>query len=196
MRNIRTPLDSGVIRSLRVGDTITISGTLFTARDAAHEKLLRLNQSSQVPPIPWREWPCFHCGPVMKDPNGSWQLISAGPTTSSRMDVYEGEFIEKFGTKLFIGKGGMGENTSRAFREQGGAYAQFTGGAGSLVAEAVREVRDVYFLQELGVPEALWILEVEEFGPLLVTMDSQGSSLHRDLEEEVEERLRRMKDSL
>mgnify|MGYP006305535737 CR=1 FL=1 len=104
--------------------------------------------------------------------------------------------MKKFGTKVFIGKGGMGERTSEGLKASGGVYAQFTGGAGSLMAESVRSVKDVLFLEELGIPEAIWILEVIDFGPLLVTMDSTGASIHRDLSKMISENLSAIKKTL
>lgn len=196
MKTLKTPLDSREVRDLRVNDAFTITGKIFTARDAAHEKLLELHEEGKQPPFKLEHYPCFHCGPVMKKENDVWKVVSAGPTTSIRMEIFEDEFMEKFGTKIFIGKGGMGERTSTALKEHGGVYAQFTGGAGSLMAGSVKEVEDVYFLDELGVPEAVWVFRVENFGPLLVTMDSQGRSIHRDLSEKVSQNLERIKATL
>ncbi len=196
MKIINTPLDPNEVRNLRVNDSFKITGKIFTARDAAHEKLLALHGEGKEPPFQLSDYPCFHCGPVMKKENGKWQVVSAGPTTSIRMEIFAHEFMDKFGTKIFIGKGGMGEKTSKALENHGGVYAQFTGGAGSLMAGSVTEVKDVYYLDELGVPEAIWVFEVSEFGPLLVTMDSHGESIHRDLTKEIEKNLDKIKQTL
>ncbi|MFB6290464.1 MAG: FumA C-terminus/TtdB family hydratase beta subunit [Candidatus Bipolaricaulia bacterium] len=189
MKILETPLNQEKVANLRVNEPFKVTGKIFTARDAAHEKLLNLAEAGEKPPFDLSAYPCFHCGPVMKQQNDNWQVISAGPTTSIRMEIFEPEFMDKYGTKIFIGKGGMGEETSEALVHHGGVYAQFTGGAGSLMAGSVEEVVDVHYLVELGVPEAIWVFKVNKFGPLLVTMDSTGESIHRTISEEIEENL-------
>ncbi len=196
MKILETPLDPEKVKELRVNEPFKVTGRIFTARDAAHEKLLGLAEEGREQPFDLSLYPCFHCGPVMQGVDGGWEVVSAGPTTSIRMEIFEPDFMEEFGTKIFIGKGGMGEETSAALEKHGGVYAQFTGGAGSLMAGSVDEVLDVYFLEELGVPEAVWLLEVVEFGPLLVTMDSTGESIHRDISEEVDRNLARELESI
>lgn len=196
MKILQTPINPDVVRQLKVYDTISITGKVFTARDAAHEKLLALKDSGEPLPFEVGDYPCFHCGPVMRKKNGIWEVVSAGPTTSIRMEIFEDRFMEAFGTRIFIGKGGMGERTSAGLKKFGGVYAQFTGGAGSLMAGAVKKVVDVFYLDELGIPEAIWLLEVIEFGPLLITMDSEGRSIHRTLAGKVVENLDRLKKTL
>ena len=127
------------------------------------------------------EMALFHCGPLMKKDNGKWHVISAGPTTSSRMEIFEDEFIKKFGTNIIIGKGGMGERTEKAFQKYTGVYVAYTGGAGALAADKIEEVSGVFWLEELGMPEAAWIFKVKEFGPLVVAMDSYGNSIYKTL---------------
>ncbi|MBS3787393.1 fumarate hydratase C-terminal domain-containing protein [Candidatus Bipolaricaulota bacterium] len=191
MKILKTPLNPEEVADLRVNEPFKVTGKIFTARDAAHEKLLDFAEEGEKAPLDLSAYPCFHCGPVMKERGDSWQVVSAGPTTSIRMEIFEDEFMDEFGTKIFIGKGGMGEKTSEALVQHGGVYAQFTGGAGSLMAGSVEEVEDVHFLEELGVPEAVWVFRVDEFGPLLVTMDSTGESIHRDISEEINRNLQK-----
>jgi tartrate/fumarate subfamily iron-sulfur-dependent hydro-lyase beta chain len=125
------------------------------------------------------EYALFHCGPLMKKEKGKWQVVSAGPTTSNRMEIFEDDFLMKFGTNLIIGKGGMGERTAKALQKYDGVYVAYTGGAGALAAEKIEAVEDVYWLEELGMPEAVWIFRVNEFGPLVVAMDSYGKSIYK-----------------
>jgi tartrate/fumarate subfamily iron-sulfur-dependent hydro-lyase beta chain len=132
----------------------------------------------------------FHCGPVVKKEGDKWQVVSAGPTTSMRMEIFEDDFIKKFGTRMIIGKGGMGEKTLTALQESGAVYVHYTGGAGALAAKAIKGVENVYWLKELGIPEAAWIFEVKDFGPLSVTMDSHGESLYTSLDKKVKEKLK------
>lgn len=196
MKILETPLNPEEVAELRVNEPFKVTGKIFTARDAAHEKLLGLAEEGKEAPFDLSAYPCFHCGPVMKQRDDGWHVVSAGPTTSIRMEIFEEEFMEEFGTKIFIGKGGMGETTSEALVKHGGVYAQFTGGAGSLMAGSVEEVEDVHYLEELGVPEAIWVCRVKEFGPLLVTMDSTGESIHRDISEEIDRNLQKELEAL
>ncbi len=194
MKVLETPLDHEKIKELRIGDTFYITGTIFTARDAAHEKLLEIDEED-VPFNP-SKYAMFHCGPAIHKEEGEWEVVSAGPTTSIRMEIFEDDFIERFGTKVIIGKGGMGERTLKALEKHGGVYCQYTGGAGALMANAIKEVEDVHFLEELGIPEAFWMFRVEEAGPFLVTMDSAGNSIHDEVDKEVSKNLEKVKSHL
>ncbi len=191
---IDTPIDPEEVKELRVGDTFYITGIIFTARDSAHEKLLSL-EDKELPFDP-SKYAMFHCGPAIHKVDGKWTVVSAGPTTSIRMEIFEDDFIERFGTKIIIGKGGMGPRTLKALEKHGAVYVQYTGGAGALMAKAIEEVEDVYFLEELGIPEAFWMLRVKEAGPFLVTMDSTGKSLHDEVAEKVKKNLAKIKAEL
>jgi len=171
------PVDADKIRKLNAGDVIYVSGKIFTARDEAHHMMLEKDKQSL--PFDPSEMALFHCGPLMKQTNDKWQVVSAGPTTSSRMELFEDKFIEKYGVNIIIGKGGMGDNTSKALQKHNAVYTSFTGGAGALAADAVEDVPDVFWLDKLGMPEAVWIFKVKEFGPLVVSMDSYGKSLYK-----------------
>jgi tartrate/fumarate subfamily iron-sulfur-dependent hydro-lyase beta chain len=121
----------------------------------------------------------YHCGPLMKKIKNEWTVISAGPTTSSRMEIFEDKFLEKYETKIIIGKGGMGEKTKNALKKNNSLYTAYTGGAGALAAERIQKVISVYWLEKLGMPEAVWIFKVKDFGPLIVAMDSNGNSIYK-----------------
>jgi tartrate/fumarate subfamily iron-sulfur-dependent hydro-lyase beta chain len=169
------PTDKDKIKKLKVGDIIYVTGKIFTARDEAHHMML---EKDEIPFNP-TEMALFHCGPLMIEENGKWQVVSAGPTTSSRMEIFEDKFIEKFGINIIIGKGGMGEKTEKALQKYICVYTSYTGGAGALAADKVEEVLGVYWLEELGMPEAAWIFKVKEFGPLVIAIDSHGNSIYR-----------------
>ena len=173
------PVGSDVIKKLRVGDIVYVSGMIFTARDEAHHMMLEKDKED-IPFDP-SEMALYHCGPLMKETKDGWEVVSAGPTTSSRMEIFEDKFIERFGINIIIGKGGMGERTEKALQKYICVYASYTGGAGALAADKVEDVPAVYWFDELGMPEAVWIFEVKEFGPLVVSMDSHGGSIYRDL---------------
>lgn len=175
-RVLTTPISEKDARALRAGDVIYVSGTMFTARDEAHKMMLERGS-----PLPVEGLALFHCGPVAQKVGEGWQILAAGPTTSARMELFEADFLRKFKTRVIVGKGGMGDKTLAALGEVGAVYTHFTGGAGALAAKAVKRVAAVHWLEELGMPEAIWVLEVERFGPLVVAMDSHGRSLYKEL---------------
>ncbi|MEM3965919.1 MAG: FumA C-terminus/TtdB family hydratase beta subunit, partial [Thermoplasmata archaeon] len=168
---LEIPRDFNKIRELKMGDVIYISGKIFTARDEAHQLMLELFEKKEKLPFNPAEMVLYHCGPVVKKENGEWKVLAAGPTTSSRMDLFEKEVIEAYGIRIIVGKGGMGDRTAEALKNIGGIYATFTGGAGALAAKSFKKVLNVYYLDELGSPEAMWIFEAEKFGPLIVSID-------------------------
>ena len=177
--HFKLPVKSEEIKKLHIRDVIYVTGNIFTARDEAHHMMLEKDKNA-VPFDP-SEMALFHCGPLMKKEKDKWQVVSAGPTTSSRMEIFEDKFIEKFGINIIIGKGGMGDRTEKALQKFGGVYTAYTGGAGALAADKVEEVPGVYWLEELGMPEAAWIFKVKDFGPLVVAIDSHGSSIYKEL---------------
>lgn len=181
---LKAPISEELIRSLKVGDIVLIDGTMFTGRDALHSYLMKHDA-----PVDMRGGIIYHCGPVMlKDAEGVWHVKAAGPTTSIREEPYQAEIIRKFGLRAVIGKGGMGANTLKALQEHGAVYLNAIGGAAQYYAETVRSVPAVHFLEEFGVPEALWHFEVEKFAAI-VTMDAHGNSLHADVEADSAHRL-------
>jgi len=180
---LKTPIASDEIRSLRVGDVIYITGTLVTARDRAHKRMVDQIKSGKPLPVDLRGIPVYHCGPIVRRTSRGWTVVSAGPTTSMRMEPYEGYIIRRLGVPMVIGKGGMGEETTRAMKEFGAVYGAFTGGAGALAATLIERVVGVEWL-DLGMPEALWIFEVEDFGPLVVAIDSHGNNLFMEVRRE------------
>jgi tartrate/fumarate subfamily iron-sulfur-dependent hydro-lyase beta chain len=135
----------------------------------------------------------FHCGPVVRKASDGWDVIAAGPTTSVRMEIFEDRFLEAFSPRIVIGKGGMGDRTQASLEKVGSVYTHYTGGAGALAAKRIERVDDVHWLDELGMPEAAWIFAVKDFGPLLVTMDSTGGNLYKDLEPRIAENMKAIK---
>lgn len=177
--HLKTPLMDEDVEKLRVGDIVYITGIMVTARDEAHKEILETLEKGEKLPIDLKGLVLYHCGPVArKRPDGSWEIVAAGPTTSMRMESVEAEFIEKTGVKMIVGKGGMGKRTAEAMKKHKAVYAVFTGGAGALAADRIKRVVDVYWLEELGIPEAVWVFEVEEFGPLIVTIDTTGENYY------------------
>jgi tartrate/fumarate subfamily iron-sulfur-dependent hydro-lyase beta chain len=175
---ISTPISEEVIRSLHVGQVVEVSGSVFTGRDAVHRYLYE----GGACPVDMRGAVLYHCGPVVVKENGVWVVKAAGPTTSIREEPYQAEVIRMLGLRGVIGKGGMGPKTLAACRELGCVYMHAIGGAAQVLADVVTEVRDVYFLEKFGSPEAIWHFVVERF-PVVITMDAHGNSLHKDVEE-------------
>ncbi len=186
--HLKTPVPEGEIRKMKVGDIVYVTGTVITARDEAHLKALELHDKGKKPPVDFKGVGIFHCGPIMKKVDGEWLVVAAGPTTSARMEIFQDKFIEAFRPAIIIGKGGMGERTAKACQEYGCVYGAFTGGAALLAVRGIKRVRDVFWLEELGMPECLWVYEVEDFGPMIVTIDSHGNNLTAEIAKGVMER--------
>lgn len=174
---LNLPISDEKIKKLNVGDIIYLSGEIFTARDEAHHIMLK-KEKKNIPFDP-SKMALFHCGPLMKKINNEWHVVSAGPTTSSRMEIFEDKFLKKFGIKLIIGKGGMGNKTKDALKINNAIYTAYTGGAGALAAEKIVKVNSVHWFEKLGMPEAVWIFTIKDFGPLIVAMDSKGNSIYK-----------------
>ncbi len=190
--HLTIPISEEDIRALHVGDTVYLSGVMSTGRDAAHKYLIENFIRTDVVPESERslyeelqrilsESVIYHCGPVVRqDEEGKWHFVAAGPTTSIREEPYQADVIDHFGLRGVIGKGGMGAQTLKACQEHGAVYFHAVGGAASLIADAVKEVEAVHKKDEFGVPEAFWIIRVEDF-PVVVTMDSHGQSIHDEV---------------
>ena len=176
-REIRltTPLSDEAVRALRVGDVVLLSGPVFTGRDAVHAHLMK-----NAPPVDLRGAALYHCGPVVKKDGDAWRVTAAGPTTSIREEPYQAEILQRYGVKAVIGKGGMGAKTLKGLQETGAVYLNAVGGAAQFYARCIQSVDGVSLL-EFGTPEAMWHLTVRDF-PAIVTMDTHGGSLHRDIE--------------
>lgn len=176
---LSVPLSEQAVCALRVGDAVSISGIIFTGRDAAHKFL---HDGGELPSgVSFQDGIIYHCGPVViKDEQGAWKVTAAGPTTSIREEPYQGDIIRRFGLRGVIGKGGMADRTLSACQEYGCVYLHAIGGAAQVLAECIKCVRNVYFMKEFGSPEAIWEFELENF-PAVVTMDAHGNSLHKEI---------------
>ncbi len=193
MNSVTIPISDDVIRSLKVGDSLALSGVMSTGRDAFHKWLVDtfikktrapqgddLEVYNALKPI-LNGGVIYHCGPVVAGlDTKNYQFRAAGPTTSIREEPYQGDVMRHFNAKAVIGKGGMGSKTLQACGEVPCLYLHAIGGAASWIAQTVTRVLGVYKL-EFGVPEAAWIIEVKDF-PVVVTMDSHGGSLHAEVE--------------
>lgn len=174
-KRLKTPLLKDDIKKLNAGDIVYISGTIYTARDRAHQRILEKGS-----PVNLEGSVVFHAGPIIKTgtSNGGtdYKMIAVGPTTSTRMNPYTPDIL-KLGVSAIIGKGGMDENTARALKENHAVYFAAVGGCAALYVKSILEIKGVNWL-DLGIPEAIWKLEVKDFGPLIVAMDSHGNNLY------------------
>ncbi|MBQ9264970.1 MAG: fumarate hydratase C-terminal domain-containing protein [Clostridia bacterium] len=180
--HLTLPLKEEDVRQLRVGDVVTLTGRIFTARDMAHLKLRALYEAGEALPKDFTGAAVFHAGPVcLKNEDGSWRLNVIGPTTSIRMEPHA-DFVGKIGVRAVLGKGGMAEDTLRACQQYGYVYLQAAPGCAAKLGQGIRSINDVTWF-ELGMPEALWDLNAVEFGPLVVGMDTHGNSIYKTLKE-------------
>jgi fumarate hydratase subunit beta len=187
MLELRTPLKEEDVEKLSAGDVVYLSGTIFTSRDRTQLKIIEMIKKGLSLPISLAGLVEYHAGPVIKKTEKGWAILSVGPTTSFRMERYEAEFIELTNIKGIVGKGGMGKLTMEACKKNKAFYGIYPGGAGALAAKSIKQVKDNYFLEELGVPEAMWVLEVEKFGPIVVAIDSFGNNLYDQIKRKIAE---------
>jgi len=178
---LKAPISEETIRSLKVGDIVIVEGEMHTGRDAFHHYVMHHDLPEG---LDTRGGIIYHCGPVMlKNEAGEYQVVAAGPTTSIREEPYQADVIEKLGLRAVIGKGGMGPKTLAGLQKQGAVYLNAIGGAAQYYARCIEKVTGVDFLEEMGVPEAMWHLQVRAF-PAIVTMDANGNSLHKQVEDD------------
>jgi fumarate hydratase subunit beta len=188
---LQTPVARDAVERLKAGDTVYLAGTLITARDKAHARMREY--FDDLKPLPFRleGAAIFHGAPIVRETAGGQEILAIGPTTSARMNDLEPAVIAR-GARLIIGKGGMDRVVLQALRDHGAAYLSMTGGAAVLGARMVRRVAGVEWA-DLGPAEAAWILEVEDFGPLTVTMDAHMCDLYREVGEAVSENIKAMR---
>ncbi len=173
---IAFPAAEASIRALAAGDEVLVSGTVLTAREPAHRLLVRSRERLLGD---WtRGAALYHCGPVVvRNPGGGWRFAAAGPSDSMREEPWTADVIERYGIRAVIGRGGMGADTGAALARFGAVYLHATGALAVTLARHVTRVASVDLLDELGLVEAVWRIEVRGF-PATVTMDANGVSLH------------------
>jgi len=170
---LTTPLRNEDIEELTAGDIVYLDGYLITCRDMGHRRLIDLGIKL---PVELDGLAILHAGPIVAKDGDGWRMVSIGPTTSMRMEVHEKEFIKQTGVKLIIGKGGMGPETVEGCVTHKAVHAVFPGGCAVLAASEVEEIEKVEWL-DLGMPEALWVCRVKNFGPLIISIDTKGNNL-------------------
>lgn len=187
MIELKTPITDEQIKNLKVGDEVVITGEIFTGRDKVHMRALK-----EELPFDAKGLAVYHCGPVVEKIKGKYKIVAAGPTTSSRVNSLEPRFLDKTKVKAIIGKGGMDNEVTKALSENNAVYLAFTGGAAQLAARGIKRVKDVYWL-DLSIPEAIWRLEVERFGPMIVAI-AHNKNLFIENSKKVEQNLAKLID--
>jgi fumarate hydratase subunit beta len=170
---LETPFQDSRLKELNAGDMVYISGTIFSARDAAHKKMCELAADNQPMPFDFNGTAVYYAGPCPAKPGEP--IGSVGPTTSGRMDLYSPTLIQK-GLKVMIGKGLRSKEVTESIEEHGGVYFAAIGGAAALMAKCVKSAKVITF-EELGT-EAIRELVVEEL-PVIVAIDSKGDNMYQ-----------------
>ncbi len=184
-----TPVSETQVRALRVGDTVSLNGTLYGIRDATCIHMFDRGRKTR---FDLRGHALIHTAPNVRKVEKStafpagYAPVCVGTTTSARMERFTRPLMEQYGARIIIGKGGLMESSQRAFQELGGVYLAIIGGAAALETTWVESIEDVD-LDDLN-PESLWKFRVKGFGPLLVGMDAHGASLYRSVQATATER--------
>ena len=169
-----TPVSTEDLKDIKVGDIVYLDGSMTTCRDVAPRRLV---EEGRELPVDVRNNAIFHAGPIIRPlENDKFEMVSVGPTTSMRMEKFEYEFVKQTGVKVIIGKGGMKENTERACKEFSAIHCVFPAGNAVVAATEVEEIVRAEW-RDLGMPETLWNCRVKEFGPLIVSIDTEGNNM-------------------
>lgn len=186
-RRLQLPLDRDVARSLHLGDSVTVSGIVFTGRSRFH---IRAVEDGVYPPLDYAQANCFfHVGPVMRRDGDGWRVVTLEPTSSIRFKRYAADVVRKCGLRTLIGKTTVGPRTAEALSEVGGVFLSKIGLCWNRLRSQVRRVLGVHFLEQLGKTEATWEFEVEACGPFFVAVDARGDSYFEQLARDVAGRL-------
>lgn len=186
---LTTPFDETAVRQLRLEDTVTLDGVIFGIRDATQ---IRIFDHHVPPPADLTGAVCLHTAPgVRKRPDGTYEKLSIGTTTSTRMDRFVPGLMAEYGVRAIVGKGGLLDGSVEAMQRMGGVYLAIVGGAAALETLQVEEILEVWW--EDLMPECLWKFRVKGFGPLIVAIDSHGNSLYRRVQTEAAEKIRNLR---
>ena len=180
-----TPISREDLKDIHIGDIVYLSGDLTTCRDVAHRRVV---EEGRDIPVDIKDKAILHAGPIIRPhDDGTYEMVSVGPTTSMRMEKFEYEFVKKTGVRVIVGKGGMKENTQRACKEFGAIHCVFPAGNAVVAAKEVQEIVEAQW-KDLGMPETLWHCHVKEFGPLIVSIDAEGRNYFEEKKVEYNKR--------
>ena len=172
------PVNDKDVEKLKIGDIVYLNGIIITARDQVHKRIFDYINKNMSLPDSFKEIrgsAIYHCGPIMKETEGKYMMVSGGPTTSQRMDDLENEVVKALSVKFVIGKGGM-KNLDTKLNKV--VYLSYTGGCGAIINKKIEKIVGVEW-KDLGTCEAAWFLKVKQFGPLIVSQDIDGKSLYQ-----------------
>lgn len=172
-KKITTPLTKEMVKTLHAGDYVYITGTIYSARDAAHKRLTETLSKGEALPIPLENEIIYYLGPTPAKPGQA--IGSAGPTTASRMDKYAPALLD-LGQTAMIGKGRRSEAVIASMKKNTAVYFAAVGGAGALLSKCIKKA-DIIAYEDLGA-EAIYKLEVEDF-PVIVVIDCEGKNLYQ-----------------
>jgi len=181
-KKLKLPLSREGVQALRAGDMALLTGEVVTGRDRLHKHLFHEKPPKEALPFNLDGMVLYHSGPIMRKSGEGWGVVAAGPTTSQRLEMYAPWVIGHYGLRAIMGKGGMGSKTLEALGKSGCVYLHTISGAASYLADRIKAVKSGWFIEEFGMAEAVWVLEVEDF-PVFVTMDAHGRSLHAEIEQ-------------
>ena len=180
-----TPISREDLKDIHIGDIVYLSGDLTTCRDVAHRRVV---EEGRDIPVDIKDKAILHAGPIIRPhDDGTYEMVSVGPTTSMRMEKFEYEFVKTTGVRVIVGKGGMRENTQRACKEFGAIHCVFPAGNAVVAAKEVQEIVEAHW-KDLGMPETLWHCHVKEFGPLIVSIDADGRNYFEEKKVEYNKR--------
>ena len=185
---LKVPLREGDVRGLEIGDVVFVSGPIYTGRSLFH---IRAVDQNIIPSIDFEQMNVLmHIGPVMEKVDDSWRPVSMAPTSSIRFEKYGASIIKKLGIRGIIGKTTMGKETMEMMRQFGTVHLTVVGVMGNLLANQVKKILGVYFLEELGRTEATWVMELEKGGPFIVDIDTKGNNLFHQINRGVESKFK------
>ncbi len=188
--SLSTPLLEADVRQLQLEDTVSINGIIYGLRDATQ---IRIFDEGVAPPADLTGAVCLHTAPgVRKLPDGTYEKISIGTTTSARMDRFVPGLLERYGVRAIVGKGGLLQGSVDAMARAGAVYLAIVGGAAALETLQIEAIEQVWW--EDLMPECLWRFRVKDFGPLIVAIDAHGNSLYRRVQDRAAERIKALQD--
>ncbi|WP_125565212.1 L(+)-tartrate dehydratase subunit beta [Companilactobacillus insicii] len=172
--HLKTPIKDEDLADIRIGDIVYLDGIIVTCRDVAHRRVV---EEKRKLPVNVKGKAILHAGPIVRQKDdGSYEMVAVGPTTSSRMEKFEEQFVKETGVKLIVGKGGMGPGTERACKNYKALHLVYPAGNAVYAATKVQRIIDAQW-KDLGMPETLWVNQVKDFGPLIVSIDTNGDNL-------------------
>jgi L(+)-tartrate dehydratase beta subunit len=173
----KTPLTESDVRQLRVGDSVVLDGVIFGVRDG---NLIRVFDKKIAPPCDWTGAALLHTAPNVKKVDGKYVPVCVGTTTSMRMDRFTEGLLRDYGVRAILGKGGMSQRTAELMKQYGAVYLSVTGGAAAMETLQIEEIEQVYW--EDLMPECIWQIRFNGFGPLTVGIDAHGGNLQMDVQ--------------